>query len=589
MRQQSRRRDEGSSEEGSAQRLALAARAAQLGIWDWNLDDNSFVYSQRAREIYGFRPDQPVTFEDVRDATHPDDLPFTLAQAERAFNPEIRDEEPYRYRIIRADDGALRWLLAYGEVVFDDKEGRPRAVRYTGTIQDITEQKLAENRIAESEARLKLAVAAADIAVWELDLRTETFAPSPDLNRLCGFAADARPTLDDLRARFAPGERERVERLAASVRARGERQIETEFRLIWPDGTEKWLLMRAQFAPGAEDQRVIGVLMDITDRKQAEERFREMADNAPVMIWVTDLADQCTFMSRSWYRFTGQAPGGALGRGWLACLHPDDRAAADRASRLSTREQRAFEAEYRLQHSDGGWRWVIDTATPWLGKSGEFLGHIGSIIDITERKLDEQRRKLLIRELHHRIKNNLAIVQALVAQSLKGLEGDKEAVAKLIGRLRALADAHEAVARDDWQSASLTSVIEQALLPFGSEAHHAIATDGPDLVIAARPAVALALGLHELATNAAKYGALSVEAGSVDLTWRILADADRLEILWQEKGGPAVAAPLQKGFGSRLIERWVSADLAADVAVEFLPDGVRCHILAPLAAIKPVL
>ena len=242
-----------------------------------------------------------------------------------------------------------------------------------------------------------------------------------------------------------------------------------------------------------------------------------------------------------------------------------------------------------MQHSDGGWRWVIDTATPWLGKSGEFLGHIGSIIDITERKLDEQRRKLLIRELHHRIKNNLAIVQALVAQSLKGLEGGKEAVAKLIGRLRALADAHEAVARDDWQSASLTSVIEQALLPFGSER----ITPSPPMAQTWSSLRGRRLRWRSGCTNSppmppntGRFRSRPAPSISPGASWRT---RDRLEILWQEKGGPAVAAPLQKGFGSRLIERWVSADLAADVAVEFLPDGVRCHILAPLAAIKPVL
>ncbi len=370
--------------------------------------------------------------------------------------------------------------------------------------------------------------------------------------------------------------------------ARGGRLIQTEFRIAPPGGPDKWLLMRAQLLPGGVRGRIVGVLMDVTDRRLAEERFREMADNAPVMIWVTDENDQCTFMSRSWYRFTGQTPGGALGRGWLDCVHPSDRAAADHASSQATHDRQTFEAEYRLRHNDGSWRWVLDSATPRIG-GGAFLGHIGSVIDITERKLDDERRKLLIRELHHRIKNNLAIVQALVSQSLKGLAGGEEAVAKLIGRLRALADAHEAVARDDWQSASLTSVVEQALAPFRGEGRDHIAIEGPDLTIAARPAVALALGLHELATNASKYGALAVDGGRASLTWRVDPLRQTLVMLWQEQGGPPVRAPAQKGFGSRLIERWVSADLAAAVAIEFLPQGVRCRIEAPLNAIRPAL
>ncbi len=454
--------------------------------------------------------------------------------------------------------------------------------------EDETPQRLvlAADRAADSEQRLKLAVAAAGISVWELDLASQRIDHAPDLNRLYGFAPGEKPRLADFQARFAPGERERIDREVAAVAARGGRLIQTEFRIAPPDGPDKWLLMRAQLLPGGTRGRIVGVLMDVTDRRLAEERFREMADNAPVMIWVTDENDQCTFMSRSWYRFTGQTPGGALGRGWLDCVHPNDRASADHASSQATRDRDTFEAEYRLRHNDGSWRWVLDSATPRIG-GGEFLGHIGSVIDITERKLDDERRKMLIRELHHRIKNNLAIVQALVSQSLKGLAGGEEAVAKLIGRLRALADAHEAVARDDWQSASLTSVVEQALAPFHGEGRDSVDIEGPDLTIAARPAVALALGLHELATNASKYGALAVDGGRASLTWRVDPLRQSLVMLWQEQGGPSVRAPAQKGFGSRLIERWVSADLSAAVAIEFLPQGVRCRIEAPLNAIRP--
>ena len=258
--------DQSQSLISDARRLQVATRAAALGIWDWDLRTNRFTYSDRAREICGLPPDEPVTIEAVRAVTHPEDLPRTSAMARQALDPDLRVDTPYRYRIIRASDKAVRWVLAYGEAIFEEVEGTVRATRYVGTLQDITEQKLAEDALVESEARLRLAVEAGEMAVWEVDLASGRVTHSPELNRLCSFPPDAQPTLEEFRSRYAPGERERIQRDAAAVIERGERMLQTELRHIWPDGTEKWLLMRAQFAPGetGPGTRVIGVLIDVT-------------------------------------------------------------------------------------------------------------------------------------------------------------------------------------------------------------------------------------------------------------------------------------------------------------------------------------
>jgi PAS domain S-box-containing protein len=233
-----------------SERLRIATEAARIGVWEWDTTTNTMDYSSTARAIYGFSPQGPITFEQVRDVTHPDGLPRTLGMAQRALDPNLRENAPYRYRIYRADDHQLRWILAYGEAEFSDEHSK--ATRYLGTIQDITDQVGAERALMESEARLRLAIEVADMAVWEVNLDTFEVTGSAQLNLLCGFPSDARPSFADFQTRYAPGEFERVQKLGAEAQAHGESHIQTVIYQVWPDGTEKWLLLRAQVAPAVD-------------------------------------------------------------------------------------------------------------------------------------------------------------------------------------------------------------------------------------------------------------------------------------------------------------------------------------------------
>src|SRR5206468_6946058 len=139
-----------------AARLELAMEAGGLGMWEWDIATNRMIYSDRAREIYGFSRDIALTFEMVRDATHPDDLPFTSAQAQRSIDPEIRERKPYEYRLIRPD-GSIRWVLAFGQAIFEsDQNGKLRATHYIGTIQDITTRKEMELQVRAGAEKLLL-------------------------------------------------------------------------------------------------------------------------------------------------------------------------------------------------------------------------------------------------------------------------------------------------------------------------------------------------------------------------------------------------------------------------------------------------
>ena len=201
--------------------------------------------------------------------------------------------------------------------------------------------------------------------------------------------------------------------------------------------------------------------------------------------------------------------------------------------------------------------------------------------DVTDLKQAEAHRELLINELNHRVKNTLTMVQAIATQTFKGV--DAGARSDFEQRLLTLSNVHSLLTDESWESAELLAVIRASLRPHLGGARERISFDGPDLRLRPKGAVALSMALHELATNALKYGALSADAGSVSVSWT--TDQDRFRLRWQEHGGPPVAPPDRTGFGTRMIERGLSAELQGEVHIDFQPAGVVCTIDAPLGSI----
>lgn len=316
--------------------------------------------------------------------------------------------------------------------------------------------------------------------------------------------------------------------------------------------------------------------------RESEARFRNLADNAPVMVWVTEPDGSCSFLSRSWYQYTGQTPETGFGFDWLDAVHPDDAEAARQTFVAANGAREPFRLEYRLRQHDGCYRWAIDSAHPRLGGDGEFLGFIGSVIDIDERKRAEQQRALLVEELNHRVKNTLAVVQGLARQTFNAPEVPKGLAEIFQNRLAALAAAHNLLTRSNWENASLADVAADVLGAVGAETER-ITIAGPAVDLPARAALAMTMALNELNTNAVKYGALSAPGGVVSLTWETSSDAPgRLFLEWRESGGPSVQPPARRGFGLRMIEHALAQDLDGQVTLEFRPSGLVCTVEAPL-------
>lgn len=212
---------------------------------------------------------------------------------------------------------------------------------------------------------------------------------------------------------------------------------------------------------------------------------------------------------------------------------------------------------------------------------GEMVGAVLIAVDITERKRAEEHQQLLMHELNHRVKNTLATVQALVAQTLRTATSNGEAREAIDARLTALSRAHDVLTRENWEGASLHQIVRQAIEPFSSSRFD---YDGPEVRLVPGKALAIAMALQELATNATKYGALSDHKGRVLISWAVDASSGAafLRFSWEEKDGPKVVPPSKRGFGTRLIERSLAQELDGGALISFAPTGVVCAIDIPL-------
>jgi PAS domain S-box-containing protein len=240
--------------------------------------------------------------------------------------------------------------------------------------------------------------------------------------------------------------------------------------------------------------------------------------------------------------------------------------------------------EMELHFTDGTVLSGLVQAAPLRDQSGNVVGAVSAGLDITERKRTEEHRLLLLNELNHRVKNTLATVQSIAVQSFRRARTDTSGREMFQSRLLALSRAHDVLTNESWEGANLSDIAAQAIIPYRDADPTRFAVSGAPVWLSAKMALSISMALHELATNAVKYGALSNEKGRVSITWRTLKEPDgrRLRLEWSEKDGPPVVPPRRKGFGSRLIERGLAQELGGEVKIQYDPEGVWCEINANL-------
>jgi PAS domain S-box-containing protein len=319
------------------------------------------------------------------------------------------------------------------------------------------------------------------------------------------------------------------------------------------------------------------------------EKFHILADTMPQMVWSTQPDGFHDYYNKRWYQFTGMPEGSTDGEAWNGMFHADDQDRAWERWRHSLATGEPYEIEYRLRHHSGEYRWTLGRALPIRDAAGRITRWFGTCTDIHDQKRTLEERELVAHELSHRIKNIFAVIAGLIALSARNRPEFKPLADELRTRVMALGRAHDFVrphseaSRSDLGQASLHGMLQQLFEPYnGPEQRIAIA--GKDTDIDDRAATPLALLFHELATNAAKYGALSAADGRVLLT--IDTAGDDCVIEWRERGGPAIDAhPSTVGFGSRLMELSVATQLRGAIDRRWHEDGLETRIAIPLLSL----
>lgn len=352
--------------------------------------------------------------------------------------------------------------------------------------------------------------------------------------------------------------------------------------VLYRHGRAEKVVMNLDYSPVFDEAGapagVIAIVVETTEQVRAETALKAERDRArSVLEGMTDgfmlLAHDFTILeiNAEGIRVDGRPREAFIGKSHWDVWPDTYDMPLGHTYRQAMSDRTGFAIENRYVFPDGRVTWLDVRGNPVEEGLAIFYR------DITERKLAEDHLRLMVHELNHRVKNSLATVQAISAQTLRGREVPLEVREALTSRLLALAKAHDVLTDARWAGARLEEIAAQAAEPYGQERFR---IEGPGVILPPRAAIAMALAFHELATNAAKYGALSNESGEVELAWRLEAAADppKLELKWREQGGPPVKPPTRKGFGSRLIQRGLAAEFVGEVRMDFPASGLVCEM-----------
>jgi PAS domain S-box-containing protein len=338
---------------------------------------------------------------------------------------------------------------------------------------------------------------------------------------------------------------------------------------------------------------VSSVIKEPPTRVADQISFQQLADAMPQMVWSTQPDGSHDYYNAQWYAFTGMPEGSTDGEGWNGMFHPDDQERAWARWRHSLKTGEVYEIEYRLRHHSGEYRWTLGRALPVRDEEGRIVRWVGTCTDIHEQKQIAQQNEILSRELSHRIKNIFAVVNGLIGLSARQFPDMKAFARQMQERVGALGRAHDYVRPHSEESArhegpsTLKSLLTEILSPYPALDEGRLTIEGDDLAVDDRGATPIGLVFHELATNSAKYGALSVPHGMVRISSAV--HDGRIQLTWEESCGPRIERePDSYGFGTRLTDISIVQQLGGTLRRDWRPEGLIVEIeLATSALSRP--
>jgi len=461
------------------------------------------------------------------------------------------------------------------------------------------EKARAERKLRETEARFRIIAESLPALVWILN-------PNIELT----YTNERWVTYSGLRPEEALGHSwmnaihpEDMARINVDLEyvVPNQTSYETEARYRSSNGEYRWHLIQGVPVHGAtgEFKGWVGTSVDIHDLKLGEEALRRSEEQLRLAFeaarmgdWRLDGATGIITLSDRAAEIFALPPGSRLTRSELRQrITPADLSRMVAATKAAVQNRTQFSVEYRVKRfGDDAPIWIASQGQGTYHPDGTPSGMAGVIQDVTERKHAEERQQLLIRELHHRVKNTLATVQAIVGSTARTATSIDEFYQGFVGRIVSLARTHNLLTEDLWQKADLQELVETELGPYEDEARNRILVEGPPIELPSEAAVPIGMAIHELTTNAAKHGALSTFGGQVEVRWRIepAAEGPRLHFTWSENGGPRVTAPARQGFGSRLLQRVLTTQLQAQVSMDFREEGLHFLMIMPIPGSPPL-